>query len=415
MADLDVGVTTLHRPTKTTVPTAASDPARVLAWATDYSGLLVSVPRNERRTGEVTFSFDDPICQHLFRDVTENVTGHTVQISTLLEVMLFVRWRGTPILWAPIVTMDWRQADRKVTVSAVDVQRLIDHQIHHGDTAFPEAPADRHVDGTSTGIATVLSAADMSTAQLNDGVPDHGIHHPAGGTGGAGASALSIAIALDDNVWDKLVEITTYQDAVDISNIPRDVEDPTAFPYYSDLTCYTAQGGTPENVIFEAGFGRDNAESLDWSPGGPYMTHAIVRDANNRHRVPKANIDARRRTGAYVHQENLPSASPAGTMTARAKALIKEYSLPVDAHTVVLRVPDPRLEALGVVYHAFDDFDLGDVVTCETHDGFYHKKVQGQINEIRVRQDDANLAVTREEIDVVPELVDVTDIGDEDP
>jgi hypothetical protein len=65
-------------------------------------------------------------------------------------------------------------------------------------------------------------------------------------------------------------------------------------------------------------------------------------------------------------------------MTARASALIKEYSFPVDAHTVVLRVPDPRLEALGVVYHAFDDFDLGDLVTCEAHDGYYHKKVRAR-------------------------------------
>jgi hypothetical protein len=102
--DLDVGLTTLAPPDEDDRADRRADPARVLAWATDYSGLLVSVPRNERRTGEVTFSFDDPICQHLFRDVTENVTGHTVQISTLLEVMLFVRWRGTPILWAPIVT-----------------------------------------------------------------------------------------------------------------------------------------------------------------------------------------------------------------------------------------------------------------------------------------------------------------------
>jgi hypothetical protein len=45
-------------------------------------------------------------------------------------------------------------------------------------------------------------------------------------------------------VWDKLVEITGYQDAVDISNIPRDVEDPTAFPYYADLTCYRRRAAT---------------------------------------------------------------------------------------------------------------------------------------------------------------------------
>jgi hypothetical protein len=407
-----VGLTSLHRPAKTTSPTAAQSPARVLAWAMDYSDLLVTIPRNDKRTGQVSFSFDDPICQFLYADATDAVTGHQIQVSTAYEVMLFVRWRGTPVLWAPIVSLDWLGSDRKVTVNAVDVQRLVDHQLHHGDAAF-EA---RHVAGNSGGIRSVIEAADMTTAQLDDGTPNHGINKPSAGTGSATANAMNIAVALDDPVWDKVTEIAGYEGAVDFSVIPRDVEDPTAYPYYADFTCYETQGTDKSDwVMFECGFGKDNAESMDWSPGGTYLTHAIVRDSDNKHRVIEPNLDARRRTGAYVHVENTPSASPSGTMTQRALSLVKQYSFPVDSHAIVVREDDPKLQALAdvsdlIYLHSPDDFDLGDTISCEVHDGYYHKRVKGQVNEVRVRQDGQ---VIKDEFDLVPELVDVTEIGDD--
>src|SRR4051794_27621774 len=112
MSDLlDVAVTSLHRPAKLSVPTAPEDPAHVLGWAFDYDDLLFTRRRNDMRTAEISFSFDDPICELLYEVYHSTVTDTDVQISTAYEVMLFLRWRGVPQLWAPIVApMNWRSA-----------------------------------------------------------------------------------------------------------------------------------------------------------------------------------------------------------------------------------------------------------------------------------------------------------------
>lgn len=229
----------------------------VLATVTQYTGLEVTAPISDDRSGKVEISHYDPAVADLV------FTAHGHRIGALGR-MVRVKYRGTTVLWGLVTAPKFSSERAKVTVNLIGPSFKLRHrQINYSDWFVTSDKGDVvHMPNDWTTIREIVEAAYDNDDQAAINVPDIGITvvNVSGDTADPGSWTQ---LERGANNWDKITEIFNGPFAGEFDVVPYDPaagETPfTSTPVTVDAGAYTfptstiGPGQTPTTVPIQGG------------------------------------------------------------------------------------------------------------------------------------------------------------------
>jgi hypothetical protein len=411
-------IATLHYPAGTSTP---AWPTTVLADLVNVSEGLVTVPKNDARTAQVSLSVYDPIIGEIldrWKAFRAAMSFSTERVRLEAYAMqLRASYLGEPVFAGPITLPEWRGADAKVTLHAVDHSlRLQSHFLVAGDLGgqITVSHGYGNLEISTAGYKALRDAALNLSGQTARGVPDLGIADGPHDAGSLHDPPLTVRVQRGDNIW------TTWRDTIAGTEFSPDFsldpvfDDPSA---YALLNTYASQGSDlTSDVVFHYGFGGDNLADFVWTPGGKLITHVHSLDQSLRTRVDRADVDSSRLRGIYVDWHAAPFAAKSqndtDALASYAEEQLAKYAVPPDYVTVTLK-PDSESDPARRMLRPFFDFGIGDKVGAIAKRGYMNESLVGEISEIRLRQTDATGIITPE-VDLLPVVGGdaISDTGD---
>jgi hypothetical protein len=397
-------IATLHYPEGDTTP---AWPTTVLAELVDVADGLVTIPKNDQRTAQVSLSVYDPVIGEVlarWKAFLEAMSFPTDRVRLEAYAMqLRASYLGNPVFSGPITLPEWRGADAKVTLHAVDHSlRLQSHFLVAGDLAGQITVSHGYGDLelSPDGYRALRDAALNLPFQTARGVPNLGIAD--GVDHGSFPAPLTVRVSRGDNIW------TTWRDTISSTEFSPDFELEPVFDVpgaYALLNTFASQGtDRTSEIVFHYGFGADNLADFVWTPGGKIITHVHSVDQNKRNRIDRADLDSSRLRGIYVDWHEAPFAAKThddlDALEQYAEEQVQKYGVPPDYVTITLP-PDSEMNPARRLIRPLQDFGIGDRIRAVAKRGYMNEQVDGEVREIRLRQTDPTGTITPE-VDLLP-------------
>lgn len=319
---------------------------------------------------------------------------------------LFIRVGGKALLWAPAKTA-WDAKARTCTITAVDVDRLIAHNVRLGDVALN---LDNGFDGLIPvdyrGLRLLRDAANNTTEQNDRFVAPLGIRD---GTNTNTESAQRVTVGYGANVHQSMLQLAAGLGAVEFEIEALDVDDPGAYPNYMQLNTFDRQGvdmaqGAVARV-FHYRYGLVNLDNFKADPG-MFITHAHVLGDGAKPRATRYHALSSRLRGVYVAWRATQlkvAADNLAPLEQIAEAFIKAYGVPLQSYTMNLKPIDLQRWVPGV------DFGIGDVIRGGVKVDYFIRERDVRVVRVVLRSA-GRLGGLTADIKVVPSLVEDADI-----
>lgn len=380
-----------------------------LGVLTQFEGLEVLDPLCDSRTARVRVSIYDSVVRHL------------APLSRGLKVAY-----GDALIFNGIVV----QVSTDYAAGTVDIiahdptLKLKQHYHRYGDIVVD---AGYPIDGI--GMRRLIESTIPMEPQLDRDIPgnhilwghDDTFHQaPRGENNSDGTPSLWRQIKRGDNVWTSLQNVQQTLIGPDFRFRPVDADHPgvqgvpppgfmVEFDTYERLMT-----DRTDSVLFQHGFGTDNAEGVVHEPDGASVRNYMVvvypggerarTDAD--HRALAHDEASWRSIGIYMGWESSGQNDGAEILLDKARAYVRAYTNPPDFFTVL-----PRIDAPGVPRYAHDYF-VGDLIRVQARKGYREVNLLGRITSATVRQEDA-AGNARVEVECVPPIDPTVGDGDE--
>jgi hypothetical protein len=341
--------------------------------------------------------------------VYDRMAAYVRPYSRMLKCWLAYPWDVPDLLvfWGPITQPVWNYAEGKVTVNALDPGVRLQHHFltaADGLVSKNHAPWNGNVPIDGVGLQLLRDAGDLWPAQRAAGIPELGIANGIDRTtheDPSSTSRLVIEVQRGDNVWDKMVEVSSFDGGPDFELRPFDSEPGV----YALLNAWDRQGrDKTKRVLFADGTGPDNA-SVTYEPGPDLITYVHVRSEDGKRVLTVRSPGAAHAYGIYSSiedlQGNVPATNWESILRSRGDSVLAAYSEPLKTMEVE---PQPVS-----AYHYGMGYEVGDTVSVAARKGY-----APAIDEV-VRVKKVTLAKSpegvKETIDVVPHI-DAGDLED---
>lgn len=374
------------------------EPWEQLVTGSGLEGSQVEIPLDDMRTATLELS------------VFDRMAAYVRPYERMLKCWLAFPW-DTPdllVFWGPITQPVWNYAEGKVTVNALDPGvRLQSHYLTIYDPIVDKhnAPWKGTVPIDGVGIRMLRDAGRLWPSQIAFGIPSLGIadgfdtttHEDPEST-----SRLTIGAQRGDKVWDKMIEVTSFEGGPDFELEPSDDEPGV----YAVLNTADRLGrDLTRKVLLADGVGPDNA-AVTYEPGPDLITYVHVRSEDGKKTLTVRDPDAAHKYGIYASVEdlqgNVPAANWQSILRQRGEAVLGAYSTPPKNIEVE---PQPVS-----AYHYGLSFVVGDTVRVAAQKGYAPRLDE----EVRIKK--VTLAKSpegvKETLEVVPHI-DASDVLDE--
>lgn len=236
----------------------------------------------------------------------------------------------------------------------------------------------------------------------------------------AGTPSMWRHIKRGDNVWTSLQNVQQTLVGPDFRFRPVDADHPgvQGIPppgFMVEFDTYDLlQTDRTEEVLFQHGFGTDNAEQVTHEPDGASVRNYMVvvypggerARTDDKHRALAHDEASWRAIGIYMGWESSGQDDGAEVLAEKAKAYVRAYTDPPNFFTVT-----PRIDAPGVPRYAHDYF-VGDLIRVQARKGYREVDLTGRVMSATVRQEDP-AGNTRVELECVPPLDPIVGEGEE--
>ena len=375
-----------------------------LARLGQYENLEVLDPLNDSRTARLLVSVYDPavpLLKPLARGL--KVSYGDALIFNGIQVSLTTDYAaGTVEIVAHDPTIKLKQhyhrygdevVDKAYPVDGIGLRMLI-------ESTIPEEPQlERGVLGNH-----ILWGVDDAYRQAPKG--EDNTEPPYAGT-----PAMWRRITRGDNVWDTIRNTQQTLVGPDFRFRPVDEDHPgvQGIPppgFMVEFDTYDLlQTDRTEQVLFQHGFGVDNAENVTHEPDGATVRNYMVvvypggerSRTDDAHRALAHDEASWREIGIYGGWESATQEDTADVLAEKAKAYVKAYGSPPDFFSVT-----PRIDAAGVPQYAHDYF-VGDLIRAQARKGNSEVNLLGRIMSATVQQVDA-AGNTRVALECVPPI-----------
>lgn len=311
-----------------------------------FSDVDVTHPLSGGKTGSVVLSTADPLTASLEPWQQALWIGFIRPGNTVPEA----------IFHAPCNVITDYDAGT-VTLVGSTHEKLQHHYVVQGDTALSATTADPDtgvITWDGDGIATLLDAAQNTSAQVLRNMPDLGIIMGTDSSTSHPFYAMEIERGME--VYGLIQSVTSSAVGPDLDwRTPADGWPVNFYAYVdaadeigSDLAPADPDAPGAGDVVLGYGFPEDNLEAFTETPGRP-TTHAHFLDADREWRKTAAHLDSSNDVGAWVDfvvaDLLVPTDPAAELLLEMAKARVNAYGVPPKFIEATLR-PDAVLDYL---------------------------------------------------------------------
>jgi hypothetical protein len=331
--------------------------------------------------------------------------------------------RGLKVLYGDALIFNGIQVSLSFDYAAGTVE-IIAHdptiKLKQGYHRYGDEVVDRGYPIDGIGMRMLIESSIPIEPQVDRDIPGSHIlwgqddtphQAPRGQNNADGNPSMWRHITRGDNIWDSLRNVQQTLVGPDFRFRPVDADHPgvqgippAGFMVEFD-TYELLQTDRTEQVVFQHGFGTDNAENVVHEPDGAscrnYMVVVFPGGERGRtddaHRALAHNEASWHEIGIYQGWESATQQDTADVLLEKAKAYVKAYAVPPNFFTVT-----PRIDSEVVPQYARDYF-VGDLIRAQARKGYSEIDLTGRILSAAVRQEDAS-GNTRVDLECVPNI-----------